>query len=51
MNNVIFFDNYLENAIRSMTFKKYIVDINRNRWFNNELRRLKKIIICIKQHS
>ena len=40
-NNVIFFDNYLEIAVRSITLKKYIVDINCNRLFNNELRRIK----------
>ena len=51
-NNVIFLDYYLENAVRSMTFKKYIVDPNCNRWFNNELRRIKrKKLICIKQQS
>ena len=51
-NNVIFFDNYLENTFRSKTIKKYIVDTNCNRWFYNKLRRIKrKKLICIKQQS
>ena len=50
-NNVIFLINYLENAVRSMTFKEYIVDTNCNRWFNSELRRIKRKKINLYQTS